>query len=46
MPRGPEEPLAGEDTRAVRPYVVAAEQAVRRREAELVALGRPGTART
>ncbi|MGP3734269.1 hypothetical protein ACTWJ9_13740 [Streptomyces sp. GDS52] len=41
-PRRPEEPLAGEDTRAVRPYVVAAEQAARRREAELVALGPAG----
>ncbi|MFD5657373.1 hypothetical protein [Streptomyces hirsutus] len=35
----PEEgPLAGEATRAVRPYVVAAEQAARRWERELAAL--------
>ena len=42
VPRRPEEPLAGEATRAVRPYVVAAEQAARRREAELAALGPVG----
>ncbi|GAA0905618.1 hypothetical protein [Streptomyces thermoalcalitolerans] len=35
----PETPLAGEATRSVRPYVIAAEQAALRREAEWAARG-------
>ncbi|MFD4262886.1 hypothetical protein ACFWR9_36065 [Streptomyces sp. NPDC058534] len=35
-------PLAGEATRSVRPYVVAAEQATRRQELEPAALGLDG----
>ncbi|MGX4690513.1 hypothetical protein [Streptomyces sp. JNUCC 63] len=40
--RRTEVPLAGEATRSVRPYVVAAEQADRRQELELAALGLDG----
>ncbi|MFD4610666.1 hypothetical protein ACFWOT_21790 [Streptomyces sp. NPDC058440] len=40
--RRTEAPLVGETTRSVRPYVVAAEQAARRRELELAALGLDG----
>ncbi|GAA0636442.1 hypothetical protein GCM10009535_10880 [Streptomyces thermocarboxydovorans] len=36
------QPLSGEETRAVRPYVIAAEQAARRWELELAELGLDG----
>jgi hypothetical protein len=40
--RRTEVPLDGDANRSVRPYVVAAEQADRRRELELAALGLDG----